>query len=87
MDRIRRTAKAKTRFVPQKRDAMISAISMFIAGIAAGAIGYVIEETVCFVIARVIDVIKRNDWQKIENTIEQINNDLAEVIEQMETTK
>jgi hypothetical protein len=43
---------------------MISAISMFIAGIAAGAIGYVIEKTVCFVIARVIDVIKRDDWQK-----------------------
>lgn len=66
---------------------MISAISMFIAGIAAGAIGYVVEKTACFVIARVIDAIKRDDRQKIENTIEQINNNLAEVIEKIETTK
>ena len=63
---------------------MIIAISMFIAGIAAGTIGYVVEKAVCFVIARVIDVIKRDERQKIENTIEQINNDLAEVIEQIE---
>ena len=66
---------------------MISAISMFIAGIAAGAIGYVVEKTSCFVIARVIDAIKRDDRQKIENAIEQINNNLAEVIEKIETTK
>lgn len=63
---------------------MISAISMFIAGIAAGAIGYVVEKAVCFVIARVINAIKRDDRQKIENTIEQINNDLATIIERVE---
>ena len=65
----------------------MNAISMFISSMVAGIIGYIVGRAVCFVIARVIDTIKRDDRQKIEDTLEQIDNAITEIIEKIEKAK